>query len=106
MIRRPPRSTLFPYTTLFRSLIDWTLRLKDKRLTTDTIESLVAYDIKRERGEAITNRFRDKIVIVGSTATGNELSDRGATPLEKDTFLTSNYWNVVNSILTGRFIQP
>src|SRR5258708_24788280 len=23
MIRRPPRSTLFPYTTLFRSLIMW-----------------------------------------------------------------------------------
>ena len=23
MIRRPPRSTLFPYTTLFRSIIDW-----------------------------------------------------------------------------------
>src|SRR2546426_6611933 len=25
MIRRPPRSTLFPYTTLFRSLMDLTL---------------------------------------------------------------------------------
>src|SRR2546422_10997936 len=24
MIRRPPRSTLFPYTTLFRSLMDFT----------------------------------------------------------------------------------
>src|SRR2546429_8199402 len=23
MIRRPPRSTLFPYTTLFRSLVMW-----------------------------------------------------------------------------------
>src|SRR3712207_8620714 len=23
MIRRPPRSTLFPYTTLFRSYTDW-----------------------------------------------------------------------------------
>src|SRR5438876_3185698 len=23
MIRRPPRSTLFPYTTLFRSVISW-----------------------------------------------------------------------------------
>ena len=23
MIRRPPRSTRFPYTTLFRSLLDW-----------------------------------------------------------------------------------
>src|SRR2546422_3666309 len=26
MIRRPPRSTLFPYTTLFRSLPDATVR--------------------------------------------------------------------------------
>src|SRR2546430_11540414 len=24
MIRRPPRSTLFPYTTLFRSRVPWT----------------------------------------------------------------------------------
>src|SRR2546430_11908635 len=29
MIRRPPRSTLFPYTTLFRSVLD--LRNKRKR---------------------------------------------------------------------------
>src|SRR2546422_5360566 len=27
MIRRPPRSTLFPYTTLFRSLLDGQCRL-------------------------------------------------------------------------------
>src|SRR2546430_12993937 len=27
MIRRPPRSTLFPYTTLFRSCIPWTTAL-------------------------------------------------------------------------------
>src|SRR2546430_7737848 len=26
MIRRPPRSTLFPYTTLFRSLVNETMR--------------------------------------------------------------------------------
>src|SRR3712207_8372799 len=26
MIRRPPRSTLFPYTTLFRSLVDGVVR--------------------------------------------------------------------------------
>src|SRR2546430_5295344 len=26
MIRRPPRSTLFPYTTLFRSLREWLAR--------------------------------------------------------------------------------
>src|SRR5256885_6222151 len=29
MIRRPPRSTLFPYTTLFRSLHGWTPYMGD-----------------------------------------------------------------------------
>src|SRR2546430_13501198 len=29
MIRRPPRSTLFPYTTLFRSAFDGVLQLAD-----------------------------------------------------------------------------
>src|SRR5256885_6547645 len=29
MIRRPPRSTLFPYTTLFRSLFPFTFQLGD-----------------------------------------------------------------------------
>src|SRR2546429_7759155 len=31
MIRRPPRSTLFPYTTLFRSLLPLRVRLKKPR---------------------------------------------------------------------------
>src|SRR5436190_18537561 len=31
MIRRPPRSTLFPYTTLFRSLRDRALRHRAER---------------------------------------------------------------------------
>jgi len=87
-------------------LIDWTLPLTDKRLTTETFESLINKDLDRQRGSNITARFGGKLVIVGSTATGNELSDRGATPLEKDTFLTGNNWNVINSVLTGRFIQP
>src|SRR5256885_10325559 len=34
MIRRPPRSTLFPYTTLFRSLQSWGVTL-DKDLILD-----------------------------------------------------------------------
>src|SRR5256886_12588523 len=33
MIRRPPRSTLFPYTTLFRSLAPWLLRESRAELT-------------------------------------------------------------------------
>src|SRR5687768_18089985 len=30
MIRRPPRSTLFPYTTLFRSLTDYLAKLDEE----------------------------------------------------------------------------
>ena len=35
----------------------------------------------------------------------NDLTDRGATPLERDTLLVSKHWNVANSIITGQFIR-
>jgi class 3 adenylate cyclase len=88
-----------------RLLIDWCLSLNDPRLTKDAFETLVAQDLQRANGEEVPTRFRDALVVIGSTASGNDLSDRGATPLEKDTFLTSNHWNVASSILTGRFIR-
>src|SRR3989475_6910969 len=31
MIRRPPRSTLFPYTTLFRSIADFNRKVEQKK---------------------------------------------------------------------------
>src|SRR3989442_7022933 len=37
MIRRPPRSTLFPYTTLFRSLVTAGLSPREGRRTRDEI---------------------------------------------------------------------
>ncbi len=89
-----------------RFLIDWSLRFNDPRLAQEAIEKLVSDDVLRPLGSNITARFAGKLVIIGSTATGSDLTDRGATPLEKDTFLTINYCNVVNSMLTDRFIQP
>jgi len=50
--------------------------------------------------------FAAKLVIVGSAAQGNDLTDRGATPLEKDTLLVSKHWNVANSVITGQFNPP
>src|SRR5437660_5239227 len=38
MIRRPPRSTLFPYTTLFRSLSPRTVRPGSIRLPTTLLQ--------------------------------------------------------------------
>src|SRR5947208_1222433 len=52
MIRRPPRSTLFPYTTLFRSPSGG--RLDDERAATDTGEekSTARHGLGRHHGAA------------------------------------------------------
>src|SRR5699024_12696632 len=42
MIRRPPRSTLFPYTTLFRSLIDCCSPQRAGRLLLDAVRRRLA----------------------------------------------------------------
>src|SRR5256885_3394218 len=71
MIRRPPRSTLFPYTTLFRSLLDG---VKDgvvgdpKRCTFDpgVLECKGAEDagIERARSEEHTSELQSPCNLV------------------------------------------
>ena len=57
-------------------------------------------------GTPPTNEWRNKIVVIGSYAKGANLTDRGATPLSKDTVMITTHWNVINSMLTGRFVRP
>src|SRR5256885_13884730 len=45
MIRRPPRSTLFPYTTLFRSVLD--SRLRQRAVITGEKGSGLCFRIRR-----------------------------------------------------------
>ncbi len=87
--------------------IDWRLTPNDPNLLRAPIENLLWQDKQRLLGETndLSDAFRGKLVIVGSTAQGNDLTDRGATPLEKDTFLVSKHWNVANSVITGQFIR-
>ncbi len=87
--------------------IDWRLTPNDARLTRAPIESLLWQDQQRLSGETngLSDEFRGKLVIVGSAAQGNDLTDRGATPLERDTLLVSKHWNIANSIITGQFIR-
>ena len=92
--------------------INWCLKPDDPRLTIDSFESVLARERVRLWGD--TNRliryvrgapnWHGKLVVVGSSATGNDLTDRGATPLEKDTILMSGHWNVANSMMTGQFV--
>jgi len=87
--------------------IDWRLTPNDPHLTIAPIESLLWQDKQRLSGETngLNDAFRGRLVVVGSTAQGNNLTDRGATPLEKDTFLVSQYLNIANSVITGNFVR-
>src|SRR5260370_8273858 len=59
MFRRPPRSTLFPYTTLFRSGID---RLRDR----DAPQA----DVFAHWLSELRNRFADRILPVDARVAG------------------------------------
>ena len=98
--------------------IDWCISPESSRLTSAPIEALLAqYQVHAlhttnqaalELASMWDDRkvnFRGKLVVIGSKASGNDLTDRGATPLSKETLLVSKHWNVANSVLTGRFIR-
>ena len=87
--------------------IDWRLKSNDPRLMQAPMENLLAQNFQRLNGgtNGLNDDFRGKLVVVGSAAQGNDLTDRGATPLERDTFLVSKHWNIANSIITGQFIR-
>jgi class 3 adenylate cyclase/CHASE2 domain-containing sensor protein len=88
--------------------INWEITPGDPRLVTASFSQLLLADQARSRGTTayLENRWRNKLVVIGSAATGNDLTDHGATPLQKDTLLVSKHWNVANSIITGRFVHP
>src|SRR3712207_8209912 len=54
MIRRPPRSTLFPYTTLFRSRVGVVRRTKDAQLLGDDFP-LLTFALRRNQAAADGN---------------------------------------------------
>jgi len=88
--------------------IDWCMTARHPRLTVEPIQALLAQYKQRLDGQTnnLVNHWRGKLVVVGSSAVvGNNLTDRGATPLLADTLLVSKHWNVANSIITGRFVQ-
>src|SRR5256885_7418945 len=72
MIRRPPRSTLFPYTTLFRSLAFervGVLPRADHGLLHDVLGPLPVVvgqgqDLRKQRGAEVLVQQRDEVVAV------------------------------------------
>jgi len=98
---------IIPIDNEHRFYIDWSLTHNDRRLTRESAHSLLQQQRDRELGRTNDpgNLWRDKLALVGSIASGNDLTDYGATPIEKETYLTSRYWNIANALIIGRFVQ-
>src|SRR2546422_7082720 len=72
MIRRPPRSTLFPYTTLFRSK---TPRAVIDRIHQEVVKALASPDVQK--------RFAD-LGVEGRASTPEQLRDFYAAESKRD----------------------
>jgi len=89
-------------------MIDWNAAgTNSTRLYQRPLSEVVAADTRRhsEPGAEISNHWAGRLVLIGSTATGNNLTDFGATPLAAKDYLVSTYPNVANSVLSGRFVR-
>src|SRR5258708_21005806 len=65
MIRRPPRSTLFPYTTLFRSVVEIVLHAADHEVVSrHRIAEQAFHHGGRERRPALLARRDDDVDVL------------------------------------------
>jgi len=85
--------------------IDWSLDIGDPQLAQQAFEEVLQSQVDRAAGSNVVNVWSNRLAVFGSIATGNDLSDVGATPLSENAFLVSKHWNVANSIITGHFIR-
>jgi class 3 adenylate cyclase/CHASE2 domain-containing sensor protein len=85
--------------------INWGIQLEDIRHPQKSIPVLITQDIGRNNlNRPKDETFKDKLVIIGSAVTGNNLSDQGATPLNDQTLLITKHFNVASSVMIGDFI--
>src|SRR2546426_3430091 len=108
MIRRPPRSTLFPYTTLFRSYPagviceilnpdgsmarrpDLERFATEYGLTFITVAQLVAYRLKHERSEEHTSELQSPCNLVCRLLLEKKKTHGGPSPSEQNYLTTQS----------------
>src|SRR3712207_6938788 len=91
MIRRPPRSTLFPYTTLFRSRVDV---VPEQDLGVDHVDQLHERAVLAERSEEHTSELQSRQYLVCRLL----LEKKKYYP--KSTRLTSSHPNISSAVLS------
>src|SRR3712207_7491846 len=90
MIRRPPRSTLFPYTTLFRSGVLGLLALREL----DELQRDAAIELGVERREHLAHAARPELVEDHVAADHGAAWDRRAGLRSEEHSLNSSHANI------------
>src|SRR2546429_5703922 len=99
MIRRPPRSTLFPYTTLFRTLVDEE-KIGDRVVRDEKVHPAVVVDVRRNDTPRFSQRLGDAgfladvaegavPVVVEEPARGGRINARNGIKAHSRFFLTA-----------------
>src|SRR3712207_9101874 len=98
MIRRPPRSTLFPYTTLFRSLHLGPLRageLGDVARPANPHAAGALVGTAQARGEPARAAHHGDLVLLGLDGDGETIGDEQESGQDrKSTRLNSSHANI------------
>ena len=99
---------ILPVTSANQFFINWTTTTTNQaRIKVDGLNHLVLQALEREPNQtnAAPAEWDGKLVVIGSTATGNNMADRGATPIAPVDFLVSTYVNVTDSLLRQQFVH-
>ena len=106
-LRGPGVERVLPVDAEGYFYIDWCLPVEHPALTKESAQAVLKQHVRRARAGTNTfnKRWAGKLIVIGSSAVGNDLTDRGATPLSEDSLLVSKHWNVANSILLDRFVR-
>jgi adenylate cyclase len=87
--------------------IPWTITHENSReLVEAPFAAYYAAALQRERGAAVEPSVKGKLVLIGHAASGNRVSDWGATAVAEVMPQCLAHLNVANALLTGRFITP
>lgn len=90
-----------------RLLVDWSVGVRTGKIQEESFQKVLASDVARQAGlmSEVGTNWLGKCVVIGSTATGNNMADVGSTPLRKVDYLVGTYLNLANSIIQNRFIR-
>lgn len=96
---------IFPLDEEGFFIIPWRFDVNEPKLTRASLSDFFELDREGQDAEVFLEQWEDKVILVGSNATGNNLRDITSTPLQVNDFAMMTHFNVANALLENQFIR-